>query len=96
MDKLLPAALLLSILSGCGAQQASNRDTLPVENVTQCRTLCNSAGMSLESIVVVANQTGCVCGASSEGGAAAASGGAVAVMLAEQAQQQQQQRQRQR
>ena len=75
--------------AGCGANAASRRDTLPASNVTQCRSLCGSAGMQLQSLVIVANQTGCVCGPGTAGTSAAATGGAVAVLLAQQRQQQQ-------
>ncbi len=95
MLRLFPAVALLAVLSGCAASQASNKDSLPEKNVAQCKSLCASAGMPLESIVIVANQTGCVCGASPDGGSAAATGGAVAVLLAEQQRRQQQQQQQQ-
>lgn len=91
MTRILLASVILVSATGCAASRASSRDVLPAKNVTQCRTLCDSAGMSLQSIVVVANQTGCVCGPAEHGPAAAATGGAVAVMMAQRAAQQQQQ-----
>ena len=90
---ILPLLAAVS-LAGCGAAQASNRDTIPRGNITQCRSLCESSGMALQSIVIVANQTGCVCGVQgSLAAASAASGGAVAVMLAEEEQRRQEQQQ---
>lgn len=93
MKEIIGMTVMLLSMVGCAASRASNRDVLPPENVTQCRALCESAAMTLQSIVVVANQTGCVCGPAVHGGAAAATGGAVAVMMAQRAQQQQQQQQ---
>jgi hypothetical protein len=88
------APLFAMLLLGCGPKPASNRSTIPRDNVTQCVSLCGSAGLELQSLVIVANQTGCVCSPpnvqSSAGSAAAASGGAVAVLIAQQQQQQQQ------
>lgn len=98
MKKLLGplrSVVFLACVAGCAANPASNRDTIPQDNVTQCRSLCSSAGLMLQSVVIVANQTGCVCGVSSPvagGGPAAASGGAVAVLLASRRDQQQQRR----
>ena len=85
--------LVAILMLGCGPTAASNRSTIPRDNVTQCVSLCESAGLVLQSLVIVANQTGCVCSPlnaqSNAGGAAAASGGAVAVLMAQQQQQQQ-------
>ena len=87
------APLFALVMLGCGPKPASNRSTIPRDNVTQCVSLCQSAGLQLQSLVIVANQTGCVCSPgsaqASAGGAAAASGGAVAVIIAQQQQQQQ-------
>ena len=96
MQKLVPILVFAMALSGCAATEASNRDTLPAANVIPCRSLCDSTGIPLQSIVIVANQTGCVCGNASAGGSAAATGGAAAVMLAQQQEQQQQQQQQRR
>jgi len=71
----------LSISSGCFMRPAASmQDGIPKSHVEQCRSLCASANMKLQSIVVIADRTGCVCGPGSVG-AAAASGGALAVML---------------
>ncbi len=93
------ALLTCAGLAGCAAVRASGADTIPPKNVEQCRTLCASADMELTSLVIVANQTGCVCQHASAGASAAATGGAVAVMLAERQRQEQaaaEQRSRQR
>jgi len=91
------AALLMTIsMSGCAAQQASNRDELPMENVTQCQSLCSSVNMTLGAVVVVANQTGCVCEVSSRseaGGSSSVTGGAVVQVLKQQSEQQKKQQQ---
>lgn len=94
---LLPFALSLT---ACGPKRAANRDTLPEDNVTQCRSLCDSAGARLSSVVIVGNLTGCVCefpqsyaseqSTTRDATASSVSGGAVAVMLANQQRQQQQ------
>jgi len=63
--------------------------------VSQCRSLCSSAGGTLQSIVIVANKTGCVCdldgSSSSDAETAAAAGGAVVSLLQEEEQRRQQQ-----
>lgn len=86
-------SMMLAMLAGCAAARASARDSIPPENVEQCHSLCASAGFEMTSLVIVANQTGCVCGKPDQGTAAAATGGAVAVLLAQQQSQQQQQQQ---
>ena len=96
MDKgtriLMAAAASLALaLTGCGPVAASRGSSIPQQNVQQCIALCSSAGLELQSLVIVANQTGCVCappnGRASNGAVGATSGGAVAVLLAEQSQQ---------
>lgn len=99
-NRIFGAMSLLTAIffSGCGAVQASNRDELPMENVTQCQSLCSSVNMTLGAVVVVANQTGCVCevsGRSEAGGSSSATGGAVAQLLQQQAAQQKKQSEQQ-
>ncbi len=79
------------------AQRASGSDTIPKKNVNQCRALCESADLELQSIVIVANQTGCVCQvkqSATSGAAGAAGGGAVTVLLEQQRRAAQAQQQR--
>lgn len=91
MKALFVLLLFAGLASGCPAARASAQNELPSENVSQCHDLCRSAGMRLTSIVVVANQTGCVCGNGSSAGSAAAAGGAAVVLMAQQEQQRRQQ-----
>ena len=93
-------ALLLLVIgiattSSCAANQASVSDTLPEENLDQCQSLCSSVGLRLTSVVIVANQTGCVCEVAEPGPTSAAVGGAVTVMLQQRRSQAQQQAARQ-
>lgn len=93
--RLVLASLLAVVASCAGPARAAKRDTVDADNVTQCRSLCESAGGRLQSIVIVANRTGCVCGiddgASVDGSTAATAGGAVVAVLEEEEQQRQQQ-----
>lgn len=67
---------------------------VPRDAGQQCASLCGQVGMHLQSLVIMANNVGCVCGSTVEtdrpsaGGAAA--GGMAAIMLQEAAAQQQQ------
>jgi len=86
MNPLKRAFFVLAVIAffpGCAAQRASFSDSIPMMNVNQCRSLCESVQMELQSIVIVANQTGCVCGVknASSGATAAASGGAVTLLM---------------
>ncbi len=98
MNRVFGSVSLLTAIffCGCGAQQASARDELPMENVTQCQSLCSSVNMTLGAVVVVANQTGCVCevsGRSDAGGSSSVTGGAVVQVLKQRSEQQRQQQQ---
>jgi hypothetical protein len=85
-----------------GADAASGSDTIPPENLANCHALCGSIGGSLQSIVIVADETGCVCspgmsmGESSNEAAAVAGGAVVTLHRAAQARVQQQQQQQRR
>jgi hypothetical protein len=70
----------------------------PTNSASRCADVCHEIGLPLDSVVVMANNVGCVCGAaalapapgtepvSTRGSAAgAASGGMVAILLTEEA-----------
>lgn len=83
MIRRIVMGFVLAAASGCGASQASYlSDSIPASNVTQCESLCASANMEMTSLVIVANETGCVCERpDSPGGTAAAAGGAAQLVL---------------
>jgi hypothetical protein len=92
----MKAIIVMSLLGvGCSmtAKPLGSLVTLPKDTPQECTRLCESMGLQLSAVVVVASAAGCVCeahpgAAKVSGGAAAASGGAVAVMAAQAAAQQ--------
>ena len=100
MNRIVLVAALLA--AGCStARPLSPFTSLPSDTPKECTKLCQSMGLQLTAVVVVASSAGCVCeaqpGAARPSGAtAAASGGAVvALQEAEAAAQQQQHMQQQ-
>jgi hypothetical protein len=90
------ALLTTSCLTPVGI---TGRTSIPEDAVQQCDRLCRKVGWRVTSLVVVANETGCVCGprdAQSSVGATEATAGAVTVMLQANAEQQQRHQQRSR
>ena len=66
MKTIMTVALLMSLGSGCAIMEASSWGmTLTPSHKTQCEDICNGAGMTLSSIVVTSNRSGCVCQVSS-------------------------------
>jgi hypothetical protein len=79
---------LVLALSACAATVGTTGFVqVPKEAASDCRAMCADIGLPLESVVIMANQVGCVCGktASATGGGAAA-GGMAAVLMQEQSQ----------
>ena len=56
--RTLLAALLLA---GCAAQPVSMFTTIPKDTANECSRICDSIGLTMTSVVVVASQVGCVC-----------------------------------
>lgn len=74
---------------GCGSAQVGVQEAaLPVDSAAQCKSHCQTIGLTLDSVVLMANTVGCVCRAAPAAGspgAAASSGGMAAILLAQQA-----------
>jgi hypothetical protein len=93
--KLIVVAAFLA--AGCStARPLSPLTTLPPDTPQECTKLCQSMGLQLSAVVVVASSAGCVCEvqpgtAGRAGGMAAASAGAVIAAQKEEAAAQQQQ-----
>ena len=79
--RLFGIVLACGFLAGCFIRPAaSSTDVIPGAHIEQCKSLCASANMTVQSIVVISDRTGCVCG-KAQSAAAAASAGGVAVVL---------------
>jgi hypothetical protein len=97
--KLIVVAAFLA--AGCSTARALGPLTsLPPDTPQECTKLCQSMGLQLSAVVVVASSAGCVCeaqpgAARPAGGTAAASAGAVIAAQREEAAAQQQQQQTQ-
>ncbi len=104
MMRVLGCTLVI-LLAGCPvAPVGVGRAEVPRDSAPQCGSLCESIGLPLDSVVIMADNVGCVCRATPPAttaapGASASAGGMAAIMLAQQAarqqaaQQQQQQQQ---
>lgn len=82
-------------LAGCAAQVgASGMVSVPKDAPATCSGYCSDMGMSLEAVVVMASNVGCVCEprgkGASEGHGAATAGGMAAIIVQEEQQRQQQ------
>ena len=87
------ACMLLS-LSACQPAPVGVRDVeVPKDATPQCAGLCSQIGLPLDSVVIMANNVGCVCRAAvpaappaaTTPGASASAGGMAAIMIAEEA-----------
>jgi hypothetical protein len=89
------SAVVGVVLSACQASVGSNV-SVPHDAAATCGGQCAEVGLALDSVVIMANNVGCVCrprgapASSSNAGATGGAGGVVAVMLQQQQQQQQQ------
>ncbi len=88
-----------SLLSLCGCMAAvgtSGAISIPKDAQRQCRSHCESIGMGLGAVAIMANNVGCVCqGNASESLDAASITAGMATIAMQEAEQQQQQRQQQ-
>jgi hypothetical protein len=97
MKTIVIAASLL--FAGCSATVGVSGVSVPKDSAATCSGLCDSIGLTLESVVVMANNVGCVCRATPAAAptaATAATSGGMAAILVQQQQQQQQRQQQQR
>lgn len=89
------ATVLCGWLVGCNAMVGTGGMTsVPKDAASTCASHCQSIGLSLDSVVIMANNVGCVCrgsNASERSSKGATAGGMAALLVAEQQQQQQQQ-----
>ena len=85
--------LFALLLAGCAARPVNTFTTIPKDTTNVCTSLCDSIGLHLTSVVVVASEVGCVCetpaSAGKPAGASAAAGGAVIAVRAAERQRQQ-------
>jgi hypothetical protein len=81
-------ALLIGILgSACAAAVGTEGGVyVPKDAASTCSTHCNEIGLALNSVVIMANNVGCVCSAapSAPGGGGVSGGGMAALLMAEQ------------
>lgn len=83
--------LLLGILSGAGC--AANVGTtlavyVPKDAAATCTEHCSTIGLPLASVVIMANNVGCVCNAASAPVASGAAGGGMAALIMQENQRQ--------
>jgi hypothetical protein len=77
-------ALLLGLCgAGCVAPVGVVSKTLPSDAAQTCASQCGSIGMALSSVVIMAENVGCVCSASSPPESGASGGGMAALLMAE-------------
>jgi outer membrane murein-binding lipoprotein Lpp len=89
------AVAVVLLLAGCATRAPVEfLRRLPPDTAQECAEVCQSIGLQLSAVVVVASAAGCVCEAKPSarsalpGGATAASAGAVIVTVQQQQQQQ--------
>jgi hypothetical protein len=97
------AVVLILLLAGCATRPpVAPNLRLPPDTAQECGNICQSIGLQLSAVVVVASSAGCVCeaqprtGNAAPGGASAASAGAIIVVEEEQQRLKQQEEERQR
>ena len=94
---LLGFAAIASCCLACSATVGTaGMVSVPKDASATCSQHCSSIGMSLDAVVVMANNVGCVCrgvkSAAADSPAGASAGGMAALMVQQQQQQQQQRR----
>jgi hypothetical protein len=94
--RLLSLAGFALCLWACQASVGTGGFTsVPKDAAATCGEHCAEIGMALDSVVIMANNVGCVCRSSrspaAQGAAGPAAGGMAAIVVEEEARQQQQQ-----
>lgn len=89
MTRLASICLLFAL--GCQAPVGVRNASVPRDAAPQCNSICGEMGLALDSVVVMADNVGCVCrprqtapGAAAPSGSSAASG-LVGVMIQQRA-----------
>lgn len=75
--------LLIGLLC-CGCPATVGTDAaiyVPKDAAATCTSHCNEIGLALNSVVIMANNVGCVCSAAPGGPGGAVSGGGMAALL---------------
>ncbi len=88
MNRISILAGIVLFASGCVAPVGASF-AVPSDAASSCAAQCSEIGLALDSVVIMANNVGCVCrgqGAAASGGSSA-SGGMTAILLAQQQQQ---------
>jgi hypothetical protein len=78
--------LLALCAAGCTAPVGVRNVSVPPDAAATCASQCNGIGLSLSSVVIMAEHVGCVCGAAPAAAPAApgaAAGGMAAIMIAQ-------------
>lgn len=78
------------LATGCVAPVGANV-AVPHDAASSCASQCSEIGLALDSVVIMANNVGCVCRsgkAVARDGASGSAGGMTAILLAQQQQQQ--------
>jgi len=94
---MLKAIVLIAGLSiaGCAATVGTDRAVhVPKDAAASCSTRCHDIGLGLDSVVIMANNVGCVCGAAPSTAGHGATGAGMAALVVQQ-QQEEQERQHQ-
>lgn len=86
MKSLLCLLCLLALVAaGCAAPVGLRNASLPRDAAGTCASHCQEIGLVLTSVVVMADNVGCVCSAASQPSApGAAPGGMAAIMMMQQ------------
>ena len=92
-----PLLVTLLVTLGCAAPVGTSGSvSAPRDSAPQCANICHDIGLALDSVVVMANNVGCVCavavpppspgpapGATTSTRAGGATGGMTAIMIAQ-------------
>ncbi len=78
--------LLALCVAGCAATVGTTGVAyVPKDAAATCTTYCTDVGMTLTSVVIMANNVGCVCGVNNAApGTSAAAGGMATLLMAQQ------------
>lgn len=77
--------LLALVAAGCAAPVGLRNASLPKDAAGTCASHCQEIGLVLSSVVIMAENVGCVCSTTSQSSApGAAAGGMAAIMMVQQ------------
>lgn len=90
------AFLLVLCSAGCAATVGTSGSIyVPKDAAATCSAHCHEIGLALNSVVIMANNVGCVCSAASPATADAATGGGIAAFIMDEEQRRQSSNQQQ-